>query len=253
MEHLAHFGLSQDPFRNEPQLDFHFEASGHREARLRLLRCLRQGKELAVLVGTVGSGKTLLVRSVFEELDPDRFEVGLLVLARGVEPDSLRAAVAHQLGVEEPASERAEGVPQLFQRLVEIRGEGRRAVVLIDEAHALRDGDCLAELRSLLNFEHDEQRLLSVVLVGAPALEQVLAQDPVLPGRIELQIALTPLAGAEAQAYLAHRIERAGGDPALFAPEVAASIAERAGGVPRRMNTLADGTLFEAHLAGRAR
>jgi general secretion pathway protein A len=252
VEHLAHFGLSQDPFRNEPQLDFYFESAAHGEARRRLLRCVRQRKELGLLVGEVGTGKTTVTRVLFEELDPEAYESGLLVLARGVEPEWLRQGIARQLGVEAPAAERAASIRQLYERLVAIHEEGRHAVVLLDEAQSLAGPEVLAELRGLLNFEHDEQRLLTVVLVGTPALDRVLAADPALMGRIELRVELGTLAEAEVPRYLAHRLGAAGGDVELFQPEVAASIAERAGGIPRRLNALADNALFEACLAGRS-
>lgn len=251
MEHLERFGLARDPFRNEPQLDFWFESAAAAAARQRLLRCLRQRKALSVLVGEVGAGTTTLARVLIEELEPERFEVGMLVVGHGVEPTWLRGAVARQLGVAEPAAERADALRQLYERLVEIRKAGRHAVVAIDEAQALAGSEALAELLSLLNFEHDESYLLSVVLVGSPELERALARSPSLLGRVELRVRLEPLAGKDARGYLAHRLDVAGGDPALFSNAVMDAIAERAGGLPRRMNALADNTLFEAYLAGR--
>ncbi|MEB2343689.1 MAG: AAA family ATPase [Deltaproteobacteria bacterium] len=250
MEHLERFGLEREPFRNEPQPDFWFESRGVSEAKARLLRCLRQGKELSVLCGELGSGTTTLARHVLDELDPDRFEVGLLVVGRGVEPAWLRSAVARQLGVAEPAGTRAEALRELYLHLVELRKEGRRAVVAIDEAQAL-GVEALAELVAMLNFEHDDERLLSALLVGSLELERMLGREPALLGRCELRVRIEPLAGEEARAYLAHRLVVAGGDPALFAPELADVIAARAGGLPRRMNALADNALFEAHLARR--
>jgi type II secretory pathway predicted ATPase ExeA len=250
VEHLERFGLEREPFRNEPHPDFWFESRALAEAKARLLRCLRQGKELSVLCGEVGAGTTTLARRVLDELDPDAYEAGLLVVGRGVEPAWLRAAVARQLGVAEPASSRPEALRQLYGHLVALRGEGRRAVVAIDEAHALGP-EALAELIALLHFEHEDERLLSVLLVGSLELEHMLACEPALLGRCELRVRLAPLRGEEARAYVSHRLVVAGGDPALFAPELVDVIAERAGGLPRRINALADSALFEAHLARR--
>jgi hypothetical protein len=125
-------------------------------------------------------------------------------------------------------------------------------VVAIDEAQALEGSEALAELAALLNFEHDERRLLTAVLVGAPELEPAL-RDAGLLGRVELRVRLEALSAIEARAYLAHRIRVAGGEPAILAPEVMDAIAMRAAGLPRRMNALADNALFEAHVARRAR
>ena len=92
-----------------------------------------------------------------------------------------------------------------------------------------------------------------MLLIGTPDLVAAIARDPGLPGRVELQVALAPLDVDEAHAYLSHRLEVAGGNPVLFAPPVLDAIAERASGLPRRLNALADATLFEAHLAERDR
>ena len=92
MEHLERFGLEREPFRNEPQPDFWFESRGAADARARLLRCLRQGKELSVLCGEVGAGTTTLARRVLDDLDPDVFEVGLLVFSNGAAPPVKLAA-----------------------------------------------------------------------------------------------------------------------------------------------------------------
>lgn len=252
MEHLEHFGLARDPFRNEVQLDFWFASHAHVDVGRRLRRCVEQGKELCVLVGEVGSGTTTVARALIEQLDPDRFEAGLLVPPRGVDPDALRSAIAQQLGVESPPRRRSDAMRQLHAHLVALRGADRRAAIVIDDAQSL-SADALAELHALSSLEHEDERLLSLVLVGSPQLEETLAHDPDLLARVELRLRLAPLSPAEARSYVAHRIEVAGGDATLFSADVLDAITLCAGGLPRRLNALADNTLFEAHLEGRAR
>lgn len=252
MEHLERFGLERDPFRNEPQLEFWFGARPHVAAGRRLRRCVEQGKELCLLIGPVGSGTTTVARALAEQLDADAFEIAMLVPLRGIDPDGLRTMIARQLGIETPATERGESMRQIYAHLLDLQRSGRRAVVGIDEAHTL-GADAMGELRALLNLEYEEQRLLTLLLIGTPELVAAIARDPGLPGRVELQVALAPLEVDEAHAYLAHRLEIAGGNPMLFAAPVLDAIAERASGLPRRLNALADATLFEAHLAERER
>lgn len=252
MEHLEHFGLTRDPFRNEVNLEFWFSSRAHVEAGRRLRRCVEQGKELCVLVGEVGSGTTTLARALIEQLDADRFEAGVLVLPRGAEPDALRAAIARQLGIDEPANGRSDALRQLHGHLVALREADRRAVVAIDEAQTI-SAEALAELRALSNLEHDDGRLLTIVLIGTPQLEKALARDPDLLARVELRLRLEALGQADAEAYLAHRLDVAGGDADLFDADVLAAIVDVAGGLPRRLNVLADSTLFEAHMEGRSR
>ncbi len=252
MEHLEHFGLARDPFRNEVQLEFWFASRSHVDVGRRLRRCVEQGKELCVLVGEVGSGTTTVARALIEQLDPDRFEAGLLVPPRGVDPDALRSAIARQLGVESPPRRRGEAMRQLHTHLVALRSADRRAAIAIDEAQSL-GSDALAELHALSSLEHEDERLLSFVLVGSPQLEETLACDPDLLARVELRLRLAPLSPAESRRYVSHRLEVAGGDATLFGSDVLDALAQRAGGLPRRLNALADNTLFEAHLEGRAR
>jgi MSHA biogenesis protein MshM len=140
VEHLERFGLECDPFRNEPQLEFWFSGRPHVAAGRRLRRCVEQGKELCVLIGPVGSGTTTVARALAEQLDPEAFEVALVVPLRGVDPDGLRAMIARQLGVESPAPERNESMRQLYAHLVALRASGRRVVIGIDEAHTPAPG-----------------------------------------------------------------------------------------------------------------
>ena len=83
MEHLQHFGLTQDPFSNDPDLRFFFESGSHRDAQCRVERGLRQHKGLTLLTGDGGMGKTLLARRILEALEEEVFEASLLVILPG--------------------------------------------------------------------------------------------------------------------------------------------------------------------------
>lgn len=248
MDHLERFGLERDPFRSEPQLEFWFSSQTHVAAGKRLRRCVEQSKELCALVGPVGSGTTTVLRALFEQLDADRFEMISIVPLRDLGPDELRARIARQLGVESPARERTASLRELYERLVALASEGRQTVIGIDEAHTLAP-DAFGELRALLQLEHEDRRLLSLVLAGTPDLSDAIAGDTGLPGRVDLLVTLEPLSVEQAHEYLAHRLEVAGGDPNLLDRSVLDAIAARAAGLPRRLNALADATLYEAFLA----
>jgi len=254
MEHLAHFGLALDPFVNDPLLRFYFASPEHSDAERRILRAVRQGKGLASLVGEVGCGKTMVLRHLLEGLEHEQYEASLLVMLHGsVKPGWLLSRVAQQLGIEEPATERSALVGQLYDRLAAVREEGRQAVVLVDEAQMLATRDAMEELRGLLNLEYEERHLVTVVLVGLPALDAALALDAPLAQRVEVRVRLEPLDPASGAAYLAHRIQTVRGDPAILAPEAVESLVRLGRGVPRLLNTLADNALYEAYLAGRKR
>ena len=252
MEHLQHFGLAEDPFRNEPRLDTFFETHANRDALRRLERGLRQAKGLLVLVGDVGAGKTMVVRRLLESLEEEVFDASMLVVLHGAADATwMLGRFATQLGIEEPAPEREALLAQIYEKLAIIREDGRHAVLIIDDAQALATHTTLAEVCGLLKLEYEDRRLLSLVLTGAPSLEQALASDPSLAHRVDVKVRLEALDPTGAAAYLAHRIDVAGGNPAILEPGAVATLHALGGGLPGRMNTLADNALFEAFLCGR--
>jgi type II secretory pathway predicted ATPase ExeA len=254
VEHFQHFGLAEDPFRNEPRLELFFETHANRDALRRLERGLRQAKGLLVLAGEIGSGKTMVVRRLLEGLEEEVFEASMLVVLHGAtDAGWMLSRFAAQLGIEEPASEREALLAQIYEKLAIIREDGRHAVLIIDDAQSLASQSTLAEVCGLLKLEYEERRLLSLVLAGAPSLEQALANDPTLSHHIDVKVRLEALDPTGAAAYLAHRIDAAGGNPAILDPGAVAALHALGGGLPGRMNTLADNALFEAFLCGRAK
>ena len=239
MEHLSTFGLTRDPFANEPQLDLFFESQSARETGARLRRAVQQGKGLVVLTGAGGLGKTMLVRHVLEGLEEEIFEACLLVPVPGVSDGGwVLDRLARQLGVESPARERAAVLTEVYEQLAIVREEGRHAVVILDEAQVLAEQGVLRELRGLLNLEYEERR-------------HAVAEEPALADRLDVPLRIGPLTSEEAGRYLTHRIRAAGGNPAIVESGAVAALVKWGAGVPRRLNRLADAALFEAHMAGR--
>jgi general secretion pathway protein A len=252
VEHLRHFGLAQDPFQNDPLARLYFASREHADAERRLLRGVRQGKSLAVLLGEHGSGKSTIARHLLDSLEEERFEASMMVILQGETGSNwFLARIARQLGIDEPTPERGGLVTQIFSRLVEVRDEGRHSVMLVDGAHQLRAREDLGELKALLHLEHDERHLLTVVLVGLPELGERMAADSALAQRVEVRVALSGLDVSSTGEYVAHRVRAAGGDPRIFDPAAIAALCGAARGLPRIVNTLADNALFEAHLVGR--
>jgi type II secretory pathway predicted ATPase ExeA len=252
VEHLSTFGLTRDPFANEPQLDLFFESQSAREAAARLRRAAQQGKGLVVLTGAGGLGKTMLVRHVLEGLEEEIFEPCLLVPVPGVSDGGwVLDRLARQLGVESPSKERGAVLTEVYEKLAIVREDGRHAVVILDEAQVLAEQGVLRELRGLLNLEYEERRLLTLVLVGLPALGQAVANESALAERVDVPLRLAPLTPDESSRYLTHRIRAAGGNPAIVESSAVAALVKWGGGIPRMLNRLADAALFEAHTAGR--
>jgi len=251
VEHLQHFGLSQDPFRNEPDLRFFFESACHTDAMRRLDRAVRQRKGLCVLTGGAGAGKTLLTRRLYETLEEEIFESVLMVMLPGAaDAQSVMTRFAKHLGTDEPAAERSALIGQIYEQLAIVHEDGRHAVLIVDDAHILSP-EALAEIGGLLSLEYEDRGLISLVLVGSAELEDRLQGESSLHQRVDVRVRLQPLDLANTTAYVYHRLGLAGGKPGVVPPAAAETVLKYSRGRPRIINTLVDNALFEAFLAGR--
>ncbi len=249
MSYLEHYGLDREPFSNAPDARFYYNSELHSQALLRLMYAVDSNKGLAVLVGGVGTGKTTLARRMLDNLPEDRYESSLLVMVHsGITPEWILTRIALQLGVHEPANDRLKLLKQLYTRLLEIEDEGRRAVVLIDEAQMLQSRELMEEFRGLLNLEVPGKKLLNIVFFGLTELEDCLALDEPLAQRVAVKYHLKSMTVQTTTSYIKHRLQVAGAREVLYDAEVIPLIHRYAGGVPRLINTISDNCLFEAYL-----
>jgi hypothetical protein len=144
-----------------------------------------------------------------------------------------------------PAAGKLEIISQVRRRLMEIHEEGRKAVVLIDEAQMLDARDIMEELRGLTNIEIPGQKLITFVLFGLPELEQHLALDPPLQQRVALRCRMESFKLRDTHAYVRHRMRVAGAANPVFTSEALDRLQDVTGGIPRLINTVADNTLLE--------
>jgi type II secretory pathway predicted ATPase ExeA len=239
-----HFGLTAKPFGKTPDPSFLYESRQHREALARLEYAVEE-KELALLVGDIGSGKTTLSRALIDRLGETR-PVILLIHPR-LTPNQLLRAIAAGLGLE-PKRFRHELLDQIHTRLFELYEERREPVLMIDEAQLIPSKATFDEIRLLTNFQLDDQNLLSVVLIGQPELEDRLDRAAYAPlrQRIGMRYSLGPLTLEETIDYVEHRIRVAGGARNPFSRPAMAEMHALSGGIPRLINTLATTALLDA-------
>ena len=250
MNYLDFYELGQEPFSNAPVSRFYYGSAQHAQALLRLTHAVSNMKGLAVLVGDIGAGKTTLARRMLDSLPEEEYEAALLVIIHsGITASWLLRRIALQLGVEAPAEEKLALLSQLYQRLVRIYEQGKKAVVLIDEAQMLASREIMEEFRGLLNLEVPERKLISFVCFGLPEIEQNLKLDPPLAQRVALKYRLEPLQIPDTEAYVRHRLRLAGTSRMPFTAEAIERIHLHSRGTPRLINTICDNALFEGFVS----
>ena len=239
-----HFWFTTRPFGRTPDPAFLYESDQHREALARLEFAVEE-KDLALLVGDVGSGKTTLSRALIDRIGESR-PVVLLINPR-LSPAQLLRSIAAGLGLA-PARLRNDLLDQIHARLFELYEAKREPVVIIDEAQLIPSKATFDEIRLLTNFQLDDQNLLTLILIGQPELQDRLKREAykALRQRIGLRYSLGPLSLEETIAYIEHRIRVAGGRRNPFAAAAMAEIHAMSGGIPRLINTLATTALLDA-------
>lgn len=245
--YLEHFGLTEPPFRITPHTDFFF-AGANRGATLdALLYAVTHDEGIVKISGEVGSGKTMLCRVLIERL-PAQVTIAYLSNPSLSRADILYA-IADELRIELPENARASAVLRSLQdHLIRLYGEGRRVVVLIDEAHAM-PAETLEEIRLLSNLESNHSKLLQLVLFGQPELNDILVRPDMrqLKERITHNFPLEPLVRDDIAEYMEFRMRAAGyRGPNVFSPSSIKIITKASQGLTRRINMLADKALLAA-------
>jgi general secretion pathway protein A len=242
------FRLKRDPFEVSPDPYFMFATPGHVEAFANLYYGIRSRKGFMVLTGEVGTGKTLVLRCLVDQLDQLRVQ-HVYIFNPLLSPDEFLRYTMTELNLRVSSSNKDELLLRLYAYLRQRRTADQTAVLIVDEAHLL-SREVLEEIRLLGNLESQRSKLLQIALVGQPELDSRLDSPDLrqLKQRIALRCELQPLNSQQTGEYIKWRLGRAGanGQAPLFRPEAMAEIYEHSHGYPRLINTICENVLILA-------
>ena len=252
--YTQHFRLTELPFSIAPNPRYLYLSPQHREALAHLLYGIGVGGGFVVLTGEVGTGKTTLCRALLDQL-PEDVDIALIFNPR-LNSRELLAGICDELHIPYagPKASLKQLIDALNQYLLQSHARGRRVIVLIDEAQNLRF-DVLEQVRLLTNLETNQAKLLQIILVGQPELNQILDRPNLrqLSQRITARYHLNPLSLPETRDYIHHRMTVASGSEEVFTRPAIRAIHHKARGIPRLINLIADRSLLGAYTLGKQR
>jgi len=243
----AFFGLSDNPFSIAPNPHYMFLSDRHREALTHLTYGLGDTGGFVLLTGEVGTGKTTVSRCLLNQL-PENTDTAFILNPSLTELELL-ASLCDELSIKydkEPSLKQLTDL--LSQYLLANNEQGRNTVLIIDEAQHLR-AEVLEQLRLLTNLETNTKKLLQVILIGQPELQQLLKRQELrqLAQRITARYHLLPLSAAEVSLYVHHRLQVAGRHEPLFNAGAIKALHHYSGGIPRLINLLCERALMASY------
>ena len=247
--YTSFFGLAEKPFAITPDPRYLYLSERHAEALAHLLYGINESGGFIQLTGEVGTGKTTVVRTLLSRV-PHHADVAVILNPR-VTPVEFLLTICEELGLGIADADRdsvKQMVDALNRRLLSAHAEGRRIIVLVDEAQNLSI-DVLEQVRLLTNLETPTQKLLQIILIGQPELRELLDRTDLrqLAQRITGRYHLRPLSREETKGYVRHRLRVAGATEEIFTPGALVELHRLSLGIPRVINVACDRALLGAY------
>jgi len=248
MNYEEFFRMSIEPFSNIPDTRFFFESQQHKMALLRLMHAADKMRGLGMLVGEVGTGKTTVARRILSYLAKNpSFQSGLVVLTHeNFTEEWLYSRIASLIGLKDVENLMKDPMNIITRQLIKLDREGKKTVIIIDEANKLSDARVIEQLRGFLNLELNDRRIITFILIGVPELERHLVQNESIVQRISVRSYLKSLTRDETAGYIKYRLTVAGTSMSVFTMDAVDLIYNYSGGRPRLINSICDNALLEA-------
>jgi general secretion pathway protein A len=245
------FGLNEKPFSITPDPRYLYMSARHTDALAHLVYGISESGGFIQLTGEVGTGKTTLIRSLLEQL-PEKADIALILSPQLTTLEFL-LTIAEELGCPLPQERTVKAlIDSLNAHLLRVHGEGRRVVLIVDEAQTLSP-ELLEQVRLLTNLETAKQKLLQIILIGQPELRELLDRSDMrqIAQRITGRYHLEPLGADDTAAYVRHRMRVAGALRDVFTKAALRALYRHSRGIPRLINVIADRALLAAYTQDR--
>ena len=247
--YTTYFGLNEAPFNITPDPSFLFQSASHQEALAQLQYGIQTRRGFIVLTGEVGTGKTTLIQALLNQLADTTHTA--LIFSAITSPIELLRYVCEEFRLVEPMQGLRDSHDYIYllnEFLLETYREGKNAGLIIDEAQNL-SAEVLESVRLLSNFETTKDKLLQILLVGQPELNERLNTPQLrqLKQRVSLRHHLRPLSLNECQEYIANRLKLAGGSSNIFHMKAVEAVHHFSAGIPRLINVICDNAMISAY------
>ena len=244
MSYLEHFSLDEQPFRLTPDPEFVYWSKQHARAKAYMESTIWLADGFVVITGEIGSGKTTLLQTFLNELEDD--VVYAVVSQTQLSPTQFLQAVLTEFGFKPFNKRKVELLDMLNMFLIEQYSNGKKVVLIVDEAQNLSK-KVLEEIRMLSGIETHKEKVLRIILAGQPELKDTLDSPSLkqLVQRVRLRFHIESLDRREMREYIGHRLSVAGRkEPGPFTEDAFPKIFLYSGGIPRLVNTLCDTALL---------
>lgn len=242
------WGLKEKPFQNTPDPKFLFLSGQHEDALMKLSYVITQDLGCGMLAGVFGCGKTLLGKTLLNDLGKDKVRCCFINSPSYQDPAELLRAIVRGLSPQPLPDKKTEImadslIEKLQAILLDNARDGKENIVIIDEAHTINDARIFEQMRLILNFQQEDKFLLTLLILGQPELKEKVEGNKPLDQRVAIRCFLEAFNEEDTVKYILHRLKVAGRDEAaaeVFSQESLKLIFKHTSGIPRRVNTLCD-------------